>query len=121
MVTRPSANQENSVALRLRMPDSGMEEVENSSHHVTWDPGVVDNEGAGRKKSNKCCIYHEPKAYDESESESDESESEELFRKRYPEFAGKSNSGDKEIFRNGHRHSKDCRKRKRPENDGVLH
>jgi protein phosphatase 1 regulatory subunit 11 len=56
---------------------------------VVWSEGTVDNEGMGKKKSKStccpyhvrvciladnvvCCIYHKPKAYDES---SDESES----------------------------------------------
>jgi len=35
----------------------------------------VDNEGAGRKKSKICCIYHKPRAFDESSDESsDESD-----------------------------------------------
>ncbi|GBG29738.1 Hypothetical Protein FCC1311_059592 [Hondaea fermentalgiana] len=42
-----------------------------------------------RKKSNRCCIYHKPKAFDESDSESDDSDEEDEFRKRHPEFAGR--------------------------------
>jgi len=30
---------------------------------------VVDNEGAGKKSSKICCIYHKPKQFDESSSE----------------------------------------------------
>jgi protein phosphatase 1 regulatory subunit 11 len=56
---------------------------------VAWKEGTVDNEGMGKKKSKSafssvpcrwsladevlvtvCCIYHRPKAYDESSSES---------------------------------------------------
>ncbi|CAI2166413.1 16057_t:CDS:2 [Funneliformis geosporum] len=36
---------------------------------VKWDDGVVDNEGLGRKKSKICCIYHKPRAFDESSDE----------------------------------------------------
>ncbi|EIW84562.1 hypothetical protein CONPUDRAFT_24922, partial [Coniophora puteana RWD-64-598 SS2] len=36
---------------------------------VAWDEGVVDNEGAGKKKSKICCIYHKPREFDESSSE----------------------------------------------------
>jgi len=36
----------------------------------------VDNEGAGRKKSKICCIYHKPKAFDESSSEESDSSDE---------------------------------------------
>merc|ERR1712054_242014 len=42
---------------------------------VSWTDGVVDNEGLGRKSSKCCCIYHRPKAFDESSS--DESSSDE--------------------------------------------
>ncbi|GAA5821646.1 hypothetical protein JCM3770_003604 [Rhodotorula araucariae] len=40
---------------------------------VTWARETVDNEGLGRKKSKICCIYHKPKAFDESSDESDSS------------------------------------------------
>ncbi|CAG8551710.1 731_t:CDS:2 [Funneliformis caledonium] len=36
---------------------------------VKWDDGVVDNEGLGKKKSKICCIYHKPRAFDESSDE----------------------------------------------------
>ncbi|KAJ8073528.1 Type 1 phosphatases regulator ypi1 [Marasmius tenuissimus] len=38
---------------------------------VVWSDDVVDNEGCGRKSSKICCIYHKPKAFDESSSEED--------------------------------------------------
>ncbi|KAJ3725680.1 phosphatase inhibitor-domain-containing protein [Lentinula guzmanii] len=38
---------------------------------VVWREDVVDNEGTGRKSSKICCIYHKPKAYDESSDEDD--------------------------------------------------
>jgi len=38
---------------------------------VVWRDDVVDNEGAGKKKSKICCIYHKPKKFDESSSEED--------------------------------------------------
>ncbi|KAK1924332.1 phosphatase inhibitor-domain-containing protein [Papiliotrema laurentii] len=37
---------------------------------VMWSEGTIDNEGMGKKKSKICCIYHRPKAFDESSSES---------------------------------------------------
>eukprot|EP01083_Nonionella_stella_P242335 845393_1 len=40
---------------------------------VTWDGSVVDNEFMNKKKSNKCCIYHKPRRWDESDTESDSS------------------------------------------------
>ncbi|CAL1717245.1 unnamed protein product [Somion occarium] len=39
---------------------------------VVWSEDVVDNEGAGKKSSKICCVYHRPKRFDESSS-SDES------------------------------------------------
>ncbi|KAF9062183.1 phosphatase inhibitor-domain-containing protein, partial [Rhodocollybia butyracea] len=38
---------------------------------VLWREDVVDNEGAGKKSSKICCIYHKPKAFDESSDEDD--------------------------------------------------
>lgn len=61
---------------------------------VVWSEGTVDNEGMGKKKSKSvsrlssgyrlmsrlmrsvCCIYHKPKAYDQSSDESSSDESE---------------------------------------------
>ncbi|WWC62111.1 uncharacterized protein I303_104701 [Kwoniella dejecticola CBS 10117] len=37
---------------------------------VVWSEETVDNEGMGKKKSKICCIYHKPKAFDESSDES---------------------------------------------------
>ena len=37
---------------------------------VVWAEGTVDNEGMEKKSSKKCCIYHKPKAFGESSSES---------------------------------------------------
>lgn len=42
---------------------------------VQWAEDVVDNEGLGRKSSKVCCIYHRPKAVDESSDESSSSDS----------------------------------------------
>ncbi|KAF9037641.1 phosphatase inhibitor-domain-containing protein [Panaeolus papilionaceus] len=44
-----------------------------NGQRVAWDEGVVDNEGCGRKKSKICCIYHKPRAFDESSSEESDS------------------------------------------------
>ncbi|KZV67335.1 hypothetical protein PENSPDRAFT_688235 [Peniophora sp. CONT] len=41
---------------------------------VQWTEDVVDNEGMGKKKSKICCIYHKPKAYDESSDEDSSSD-----------------------------------------------
>ncbi|KYK55740.1 Protein phosphatase inhibitor [Drechmeria coniospora] len=37
---------------------------------VQWAEDVIDNETLGRKSSKVCCIYHRPKAVDESSDES---------------------------------------------------
>jgi hypothetical protein len=48
------------VTLRLR-----------PKNHVKWGDDVVDNEGMGKRKSNKCCIFHKRKKFGESSSDSD--------------------------------------------------
>ena len=45
-----------------------------AAHTVTWVEGTVDNEGMGKKKSKKCCIFKKRKPF--GESSSDESEAE---------------------------------------------
>ncbi|KZT02262.1 uncharacterized protein LAESUDRAFT_685741 [Laetiporus sulphureus 93-53] len=42
---------------------------------VVWREDVVDNEGAGKKSSKICCIYHKPRRFDESSSEESSSDS----------------------------------------------
>lgn len=42
--------------------------------HIQWAEDVVDNEGMGKKSSKVCCIYHKPRAADES-SDDDSSDS----------------------------------------------
>jgi protein phosphatase 1 regulatory subunit 11 len=39
---------------------------------VTWDNGVVNNEGLGRKSSKRCCIFHKAREFGESSTESSE-------------------------------------------------
>jgi hypothetical protein len=48
------------VTLRLR-----------PKNHVKWGDDVVDNEGMGKRKSNKCCIFYKRKKFGESSSDSD--------------------------------------------------
>ncbi|KAL5263411.1 hypothetical protein ACHWQZ_G008697 [Mnemiopsis leidyi] len=39
---------------------------------VKWDESTaIDNENMGKKSSKVCCIYHKPRAFDESDSEDD--------------------------------------------------
>ena len=40
--------------------------------HVSWDEGVINNEGLGRKSSKRCCIFHKQRAFGESSTESSE-------------------------------------------------
>ncbi|KAG6040835.1 hypothetical protein E4U41_006877 [Claviceps citrina] len=42
---------------------------------VQWAEDVVDNEGLGRKSSKVCCIYHKPRAVDESSDDGSSSSS----------------------------------------------
>ncbi|PHH93166.1 hypothetical protein CDD83_10715 [Cordyceps sp. RAO-2017] len=46
-----------------------------NTRSVQWASDVVDNEGLGRKSSKVCCIYHKPKAVNESSDESSSSSS----------------------------------------------
>ncbi|KAG8701730.1 Type 1 phosphatases regulator ypi1 [Ceratobasidium sp. 395] len=57
------SHSENNGILRLRGGPR-------SRPRVMWDADVIDNEGCGKKKSKICCIYHKPKAFDESSDES---------------------------------------------------
>ncbi|KAF2846351.1 hypothetical protein T440DRAFT_471995 [Plenodomus tracheiphilus IPT5] len=41
---------------------------------IQWADDVIDNEGMGKKSSKVCCIYHKPRAADES-SDDDSSDS----------------------------------------------
>ncbi|TDG39448.1 hypothetical protein AWZ03_014130 [Drosophila navojoa] len=43
-----------------------------SERHVTFQEGVIDNEGMNRRKSKCCCIYRKPHAFGESSSSSDD-------------------------------------------------
>ncbi|XP_017870022.1 PREDICTED: type 1 phosphatases regulator YPI1 [Drosophila arizonae] len=43
-----------------------------SDRHVTFQEGVIDNEGMNRRKSKCCCIYRKPHAFGESSSSSDD-------------------------------------------------
>jgi protein phosphatase 1 regulatory subunit 11 len=42
-----------------------------SGRRIRWEADVIDNEGMGKKNSKVCCIYHKPRAMNESSSESD--------------------------------------------------
>ena len=53
--------------LRLRLPPR-------RKKGVRWAAGTVDNEHLGRKSSKKCCVYHKPRAFGESDSDDSDSE-----------------------------------------------
>lgn len=71
---------------------------------MRWDQDVIDNEGMGKKKSKVCCIYHRPRAYDESSSE-DESSSDDSSSDESDSGAS-SNHGGNGRRRCNHNHSK---------------
>ncbi|TDZ31176.1 Type 1 phosphatases regulator YPI1 [Colletotrichum spinosum] len=102
---------------------------------VRWAEDVVDNEGLGRKSSKVCCIYHRPKAVDESSDESSsdsssdsDSDSDGGGRRRVPsgDHKGKGKSKrehkcgdhDHDHDHDGHRHGRDGedgqKKKRRP-------
>ncbi|KAM0427304.1 hypothetical protein ACHAPT_007739 [Fusarium lateritium] len=60
----PETSEQAPRILRLRGAHSS------NGRSVQWAEDVVDNEGLGRKSSKVCCIYHKPKAVDESSDES---------------------------------------------------
>ncbi len=49
---------------------------------VTWGDDVIDNEGMGKKKSKRCCIWHKKKKFAESDSEDSPSEEEDEDREK---------------------------------------
>lgn len=77
-ITVQDTNAENStVPSTQEAPPVGvlhLRATDNTSKRVVWSEGTVDNEGMGKKKSKICCIYHKPKAFDESSDESSASD-----------------------------------------------
>ncbi|CEG36314.1 Uncharacterized conserved protein [Plasmopara halstedii] len=61
--------------------------------HVSFDESVVDNEHLGRRRSNKCCIFHKKRDFDESSSDS-------------------SDSDDSQSESEAHQHSRDCKQKR---------
>lgn len=53
-----------------------------SKKSVGFDESAVDNEGMGKRKSKKCCIYHKPRKFDESSSDEDDVSSSDESGKR---------------------------------------
>jgi len=77
--------------------------------HIQWADDVIDNEGMGKKSSKVCCIYHKPRAIDDSSSDdssgdsSSDSDSEPDNSQARPVGASKRNG------RNQHKHNHDHR------------
>jgi len=61
------------VVITARLPEV---EIEQPRRRVMFTEDTVDNEGLGRKSTKVCCIYHKPKLFGESSSESDSSDDE---------------------------------------------
>lgn len=122
----PASLEEASIgALRLRGGPR------RTRQRVAWNVDVVDNEGAGKKKSKSmcnglslkcgklmiyfnpsvCCIYHKPKRFDES-SDEDSSDS---------DSDSDHHSHTHSHHRHGHGHEAQGAERSLPEVGGVVH
>ncbi|PWN37532.1 uncharacterized protein FA14DRAFT_15325 [Meira miltonrushii] len=66
----------------------------NTSRRVVWSEETIDNEGMGKKKSKICCIYHKPKAFDESSDESSGSDSDSQSSDEEGSESSSSNSSE---------------------------
>lgn len=64
---RGSLSSSPSTSSTVTRPINGENE---RGRHIRWDEKVINNEGMGKKKSKICCIYHAPRAFDESSDES---------------------------------------------------
>lgn len=58
------------LVLNLTGGGNDVKRKRKAGQRVVWKEDVVDNEGAGKKKSKICCIYHKPRRWDESSDES---------------------------------------------------
>lgn len=94
-------------------PSAGERDLEDggeqgTSRHVRWRTDTVDNEFLGRKSSKICCIYHKPKGYDESSSESESDSSASSF-----DDASEPANGDGEATGAQNRNGETSRHRRR--------
>mmetsp|Transcript_8297 Transcript_8297/g.9488 ORF Transcript_8297/g.9488 Transcript_8297/m.9488 type:complete len:140 (-) Transcript_8297:889-1308(-) len=101
-VVQTGSSGTDSFVLRLRLPQE-------ESNRVHWTDDTIDNEHMNKFKSKKCCIFHKPREFDESETESEgtDSESDDEFNAKYPEFASNRKSSGKKRQGCGHGHSHD--------------
>jgi len=67
VIIQDAENSSEQRVLRLRSPpideisqQAGISSASGTPQvrRVTWRDDTIDNEGLGRKKSNKCCIFH---------------------------------------------------------------
>ncbi|KAG5513790.1 hypothetical protein PMAC_000828 [Pneumocystis sp. 'macacae'] len=107
LVFHPSllSNQDNELRGIIRLRGAP------SERRVRFDETAIDNEGMGKKKSKICCIYHKPREYDESSSDTDTSSSESKNHKNshfnnYECFSrdSESNSGNLRLYDKVNRH-----------------
>uniref|UniRef100_A0A7S2AZD2 Type 1 phosphatases regulator n=1 Tax=Alexandrium andersonii TaxID=327968 RepID=A0A7S2AZD2_9DINO len=66
-------------------------------NHVQWTDDTIDNEHLNKRKSKKCCIYNKPRAFGESDSESDGSDDDGAAKpvnRRKPKFCPYGGNGD---------------------------
>lgn len=73
VVTTAQNTQQNELTIRARAAEDEKPPTERRPR-VKFTDDTVDNEGMGRKSSKVCCIYHKPKEFGESSSESDSSD-----------------------------------------------
>jgi len=100
-----------------------------SGPRVGWSEDVVDNEGAGRKSSKICCIYHKPRRFDESSSEESsdsDSDSDSSWDGHDHNHDRTNNHPRSRHPRHNHRHEHptngdDANMRNRDGGDGVIH
>ncbi|KAE8219858.1 hypothetical protein CF319_g6528 [Tilletia indica] len=62
-------SEQSTATLRLRAPTQARNEERPRRRRVVWADDTVDNEHLGKKSSKICCIYHKPRAFDESDSD----------------------------------------------------
>uniref|UniRef100_V5EXZ7 Type 1 phosphatases regulator n=2 Tax=Kalmanozyma brasiliensis (strain GHG001) TaxID=1365824 RepID=V5EXZ7_KALBG len=69
LTSAPAAPTDSDAGI-LRLRPAASASSRSQSRRVVWTDSTVDNEHLGKKKSKICCIYHKPKAFDESSDES---------------------------------------------------
>ncbi|KAI3617792.1 hypothetical protein CBS9595_003701 [Malassezia furfur] len=88
-----------------------------SDRRVVWTEDTIDNEGMGKKKSKICCIYHKPRAFDESSSESSDSDSDGSSSSA-PESSSDDDGAARPSRGMRHRHTHRCKHGRTPDAAG---